>query len=389
MENKKITIGIFVDSYFPMIDGVVMVVHNYAKRLADKANVIVFAPRFGKPFDDSKFAFKVVRSKSFQIPFIDYRAPLPKMDKQFQKELKESNLDIVHIHSGFAIGNQGAEYAREHNIPVIATLHSQHKRDILERTHSKLITKVIMGSLIKVLSKTDKCFAVNEKMADLYVEYGLKNKPGVLTNATELKLCEDFDKIASLKEKHQIKDEKILIFVGRIDKTKNIHFTVEVLRKLKELKFNYRMLIIGGGPYMKKLVKQIKKYELEEYVILTGRIYEREDIAAYYRMANLMIFPSTYDASSLVQIEAASQKTPTIFAKNSITSSTITPDVNGYEAELDVDIFARKIISVLEDNKKHLEVAQNAYDQIYTHWDKKVEDIYDFYLELIEEKKRS
>ena len=36
---KKITIGIFNDSFYPMIDGVVMVVDNYAKRLSKYANV--------------------------------------------------------------------------------------------------------------------------------------------------------------------------------------------------------------------------------------------------------------------------------------------------------------------------------------------------------------
>ena len=46
-ENRKMNIGLFVDSFFPMIDGVVNVVDNYAKRLCKFANVTVFttAPR--------------------------------------------------------------------------------------------------------------------------------------------------------------------------------------------------------------------------------------------------------------------------------------------------------------------------------------------------------
>ena len=38
---KKITIGLFIDTFFPMIDGVVMVVDNYAKELSKYANVII------------------------------------------------------------------------------------------------------------------------------------------------------------------------------------------------------------------------------------------------------------------------------------------------------------------------------------------------------------
>lgn len=50
--NKKITIGLFIDTFFPMIDGVTVVVDNHAERLANYANVIVFAPGYkGKEFD--------------------------------------------------------------------------------------------------------------------------------------------------------------------------------------------------------------------------------------------------------------------------------------------------------------------------------------------------
>lgn len=65
-----------------MIDGVVMVVDNYAKRLIKYANVIVFAPDYAKgKFDDSKFPYKVVRCKSIKMPIIDYSLPMPKLDK--------------------------------------------------------------------------------------------------------------------------------------------------------------------------------------------------------------------------------------------------------------------------------------------------------------------
>ena len=54
--TNKITIGIFSDSFYPMTDGVVMVVDNYARRLAKYANVIVFAPSyFGKILLGSDF----------------------------------------------------------------------------------------------------------------------------------------------------------------------------------------------------------------------------------------------------------------------------------------------------------------------------------------------
>ena len=58
--EKKLNIGIFNDSFFPMADGVIMVVDNYARRLCEYANVIVFVPGYRKKkYDDSVFPFSV------------------------------------------------------------------------------------------------------------------------------------------------------------------------------------------------------------------------------------------------------------------------------------------------------------------------------------------
>ena len=132
MEKKKITIGIFIDTFFPMTDGVIMVVDNYARRLVKYARVIVFAPSIkGIKYDDSIFPYEVVRCRSLKVPFLDYSLPIPKMDLSFYQKLKKYQLDIVHIHSPFTIGEAGVAYAKKHHIPVVGTMHSQYKQDFL------------------------------------------------------------------------------------------------------------------------------------------------------------------------------------------------------------------------------------------------------------------
>jgi len=54
--QKKLTIGLFNDSFYPFTDGVVKVLDNYARRLSEYANVIVFVPSYANAkYDDSKF----------------------------------------------------------------------------------------------------------------------------------------------------------------------------------------------------------------------------------------------------------------------------------------------------------------------------------------------
>ena len=74
-------IGFFVDVFYPMIDGVIKVVDNYATLLAEKGeDVTVFCPNGKEKFDDSKFPYKVVRCESLYIEKYDYVVPMPSFD---------------------------------------------------------------------------------------------------------------------------------------------------------------------------------------------------------------------------------------------------------------------------------------------------------------------
>lgn len=186
--NKRITIGLFIDTFFPMIDGVTMVVDNYAKRLTKYANVIVFAPKYKEnEFDDSKLTYKVVRCKSIKMPIIDYSLPVPRLDTKFMRELNNTKLDIVHIHSPFSIGKMGIEYAKKNNIPVIATMHSQYKKDFLRAVKYEPFANLLTKIIIKQYNKCDECWAVNSEVAKIYYEeYKYKKLPRVMENATDM-----------------------------------------------------------------------------------------------------------------------------------------------------------------------------------------------------------
>lgn len=392
--NKKITIGLFNDSFFPMSDGVTMVVDNYAKRLTKYANVVVFVPDYSnKKFDDENLSYKVVRCKSIKMPFIDYSLALPKFDKNFSNILDKYNIDLIHIHSPFSIGNEGLKYALKHNVPCIATMHSQFKLDFLRAVKSEKIATMLTYNLIKLFNKCDECWAVNNEVARIYYkDYHYKTMPKVMNNATEMlpvkdkKNAEDY-----INKKYNIKpNEKVFLFVGRINKLKNIFFIVDSLKILKEnypgLKF--KMLFVGCGQDEKELKEYINKCNLQESVIMCGKVTDRKILAYYYHRADLFLFPSVYDASSIVQIEAASQKTPTIFIENTATSTTVTNNINGFISAPTKEDFSSKIYEVINDKKLYNKVKENAYKDIYKTWDNVIEEVYNSYKQIIKKQKK-
>lgn len=392
--DKKLTIGLFVDVFFPMTDGVVMVVDNYAKRLSKYCNVIVFAPKYvGHEYDDSKLNYKVVRCTSLKVPFLDYSLPIPKMDIKFQKELHEYNLDLVHIHSPFTVGEAGIEYAIDNKIPLVGTMHSQYKQDFMRAVKNEYLANTLLKTLIHNYNKCDECWAVNSEVARIFYEdYGYKELPKVMNNATEMMPLNEQDKKAGfdlINEKYNLTDEKVFVFVGRINALKNIFFIADSLKLVKEkdpdLKF--KMFFIGSGQDEEELRKKIKKDGLEDNVILVGKITDREILKAYLSRSDLFLFPSLYDASSIVQIEAASQHTPVLFIEGAATTATVTNNVNGFIAPNDINEYANYIINIMHDNKLLSEVSNNCYRDLYKNWDDNINDVYNHYVELINNKK--
>lgn len=389
---EKITIGLFNDSFFPMADGVIMVVDNYARVLSEYANVIVFVPKYAKEYDDSVFPYKVVRCNSVKIPFLDYSLPLPRIDKKFEKELEQYKLDIVHIHSPFSMGEIGLNYAKKHHIPCIATMHSQFKQDIQKVVKSEKLSKKLNGSLIKLFNKCDECWAVNQEVARIYYEdYKYKCMPRVMNNATEMKPVEDPKKANDyINKKYNIKkDEKVFLFVGRINTLKNILFIADSLKAVKEKapKLKFKMLYVGSGLDEDKLREKIKECGLEKEAIMCGKVTDREELAAYYKRADLFLFPSVYDASSIVQIEAASQSTPAVFLKGTATAATVTDNVNGFLSEYTIGAYSDKIIEIMNNKELYEKVSKNTYIDLYKTWKQMVDEAYELYKEFIEKKK--
>ena len=389
---KKLTIGLFNDSFFPMADGVIMVVDNYARVLSEYANVIVFVPKYtGKEYDDSVFPYKVVRCNSLKVPFLDYSLPSPKLDRKFEKELDKYKLDIVHIHSPFTMGEIGLKYAKKHHIPCIATMHSQFKQDFEKAVKSEFLAKKLNNKLIKLFNKCDECWAVNKEVARIYYEeYGYKCMPRVMNNATEMEPVDDVKKAHEfINKKYNIKkDEKVFLFVGRINTLKNILFIADSLKAVKEKdpKLKFKMLYVGAGQDEEKLMNKIAQCNLQNDAFLCGKVTNRKELAYYFSRADLFLFPSVYDASSIVQIEAASQGTPTVFLKNTATAATVTDNVNGFLSDYTVGAYSDKIIEIMHNKELYEKVSKNAYIDLYKTWKQMVDKAYELYKEFIEKK---
>ena len=177
-----------------------------------------------------------------------------------------------------------------------------------------------------------------------------------------------------------------MLFVGRINALKNIYLIVDSLKIAKDKGLKFKMLYIGGGQDIETLRKKVKENDLGNEIIVAGRVENRDDIVLAYRRSNLFLFPSWYDTNSLVQIEAASQKTATLFIRGTKTSSTVEENVSGFKCDDGAEAYAEKICEIFE-NKEELErISEGAHKNLYKTWEEVVQMVEQNYYNLLEKK---
>lgn len=385
--NGKLTIAYFCDTFYPIIDGVIKVLDNYASLLKDKYNIVVIVPKHKNIV--IKKDYLVIGVSSIYFNFVNYDLAFPEIDGFLDKAIKRLKIDLVHSHSPFNMGAYAAKVAKKKKVPLVMTMHSLYKMDFIKYTSSETITKYLLKQIMKVFNKATETWTMHENTKKELISYGYHGKVYFVPNATDYEKCNNIPELASVaRKKYNISpSDKVLLFVGRLVEQKNIFFIANALAKVKEKNPNFKMFFVGNGPDERELKSLIKKNDLSSHTIFTGKISDRTELATIFALSDLFVFPSLYDTSSLVQIEAATFNTPTLFIENTVTATTITNNVNGFTAKNDVDAFADKIVSLMENEKLLKEIGENANRDLFITWKQVSEIVAERYEYLIKQNK--
>ena len=224
-------------------------------------------------------------------------------------------------------------------------------------------------------------------MKKVFKDYGYLYEPVVIYNGTDLTTCKDKEIINKINVKYALDEVyPVFLFVGRIIDIKNIFFILDSLKLLKEEGYKFKMIYVGDGFDLKELQKRIVEYDMQDYCVTTGMVTDRNIISGFYKRADLFLFPSLFDASSLVQIEAAVNETPGLFIEGSVTSDTVINNVSGFTSSYSVNDYKERIKEIISDKEKLKEVSKNAREMLGKSWDGIAKDTYELYLKEIEKK---
>ena len=220
------------DSYYPIVDGVVRVVENYARELSDKMNVILLVPSYKGKI--GVYSFPVIGVTSCFSKKINNQVPLPIFDTMCKKYLKKLRIDLIHCHSPFTIGRVAMRLHKKRNIPLVCTFHSQYKRDFEQ--HAKPLANFMMRYIMRCFNSSNETWTMHAASRDTLISYGYKGKEVLMPNGTSMLPPTNYAEERNLgRPKYMSDTSKLLfVFVGRLTVQKNILFVVDVLANLKK-----------------------------------------------------------------------------------------------------------------------------------------------------------
>ena len=375
-----------LDTYYPQYDGPASVVKNLATIMTQKqlAQADLVVPHYPKYVDNE--VFNVCRCPSIMGPD-KYRIPMPGLSGKVRKLIKNGNYDVVHIHSPFSLGKYVSKLAKKYNIPIVTTLHTDYKSDFERKLKTKFLQNFMMKYIFKVMNMADVVCTVSNGAGKKMKEYGFKKDLKVIGNATDIVDNVDLSKqIKHLQKQHHLKGKTVFLFVGRVVENKNIQYSLNVLKALKEKNDNFVFLIIGKGNYVEKLKKMVSEFGLEDNVIFVGFV-EHTMLLAYYKCADMFLFPSTFDTCGLVVLEAGCLGTPSLLLKDSCASELVQDGVNGFVIEDDYIKWRDKILDIISKKELLKQVSENCAKTLGVSWDKIVDEYVELYKKVISKHK--
>ena len=385
----KMTVGLFNESFPPVLDGVANVVKNYAYWINKKrGQSIVVTPKYPKVVDD--YSFEVSRYLSMKVPTRrEYRFGLPILDSVIWRKLKKTNFDVVHAHSPFGAGLAARHIAKIQKIPVVATFHSKYKDDFQASLKSEKIVNAVVQRIVEFYESVDEVWAVNDASANTLREYGYSGEIYIMENGCDIKKQYPSAKASEeINRRYDIDSAKpVFLFVGQHIWQKNLKMVIEALKILKDSGADFHMIFVGDGPNRKEMEHMVADFGLGDCVTFAGKIYDRNTISKVYLRSSALLFPSLYDTDALVKREAAACGCPTVFVKGSNAAQEIN-EKNGILIENRAEDLAAAAKYIIENRQAAAQIGSAARESVYRSWEDAVGSAVKRYQYLIDWKKK-
>ena len=246
------------------------------------------------------------------------------------------DFDIIHAHDWMTY-SAGVAVAAITGKPLVVQVHSTEFDRSGIHVNQEVYDIERMG-----MHAADKIIAVSHLTKNIIISrYGITgDKVEVVYNGVEQNGTTQL--ISS--ETGIKKDEKIVLFLGRITMQKGPEYFLQAAQKVLEVYDNVKFVMAGSGDMMHNIIEMAAKLGIGEKILFTGFL-RGDDVQKIYKLADLYVMPSVSEPFGIAPLEALNHDVPVLISKQSGVAEVLT---HVLKVDFwDIEEMANKIIAVL------------------------------------------
>lgn len=359
------------DTYWPKVDGASIFTQRLARMLHERGeDVRVMAPSRhlrGEIFEH--LGVKVFGMPSVKILWYPLRVCFHTIARRAVKKTIETwRPDVIHLQNHFYLGAMVVPTAKRLGIPVVGTNHFMPEN--LVHYFPPFIRKWLWGFAWRqfkgVYEQIDYVTTPAHASAKLLTDIGFRLPVHVISNGIDLTRFSPGPASPEVRQRYHIPAGPILLYVGRLDREKNLGQVLRAVALAKD-RVKFTFVLVGTGQDQHILKQLAARLALGSSVYFAGFV-DNADLPGIYRLGGAFVMAGTAELQSIVSMEAMATGLPVIAANALALPELVHDGQNGYLfTPGDLNSLVDKIVAVFSDESRRQGMGRQSYEIIQAH----------------------
>lgn len=369
--NNPRTIGMLIDTYLPIIGGAEIHVLELSRALAREGYQVKICTAVPDGSEQTHSEFEVTRIPSLSgghwRAFLSIIKDLPNLAGFIRQ------VDIIHCHYSFLMAMLGTIIGKITRKPTLVTLHGLGTLD-------SSVNKSILRKLYRFVSLklADKVIATSDEMKAVALRFTSENKIVVIPNGVNTSVF-----TPAVRPQN---DSPVVLTMRRLARKNGVQYLVEAAPKVVAEMPDVQFWVAGEGKLEGYIQERVEALNLQDNFRFIG-IVPHHKTQEYYQAADIVVFPSSAESTSLACLEAMACEKAIIASNLSAYQDMLGKDNqrgvlvplfervdSDYDAPLTlpqarIDAFSEAILSLIRDPELGDQMGQRARLFVVDHYD--------------------
>ena len=374
-----------------VVGGVARVVHDLSHRLIKDGHdvtVITYNEGNSPEYEDDR-GVAVYRVNNYIINannLIDWvmQMNFNMIAKANQLIVEKGNFDVIHAHD-WLVAYAAKTLKNSYNLPIVATIHAT-EAGRNGGIHNELQRYLNDTEWLLTYEAAEVIVNSNYMKSELQRLFGLPyEKINVVPNGVNTNIYNGIERDYNFRRKYAMDNEKIILYVGRLVYEKGVQHLIASMPKILQGYHDAKLVIAGKGGMLDELKAEAASLGLGDKVYFAGYL-GGDDLKKMYKVADISVFPSTYEPFGIVALEAMLSENPIVVSDVGGLNEIVDHRVNGMKSYAgNPNSIADSVLELLYDKKLAAECVKKAKNKVRNNynWNKIAQDTHFTYQKAI------